>query len=792
MDFFSPKKISLLNNASKFVGSFSASIVASAVQANGKILLGGSFVSYSPTLKNRLIRLNSDGSLDTDFCINASEGNKFANTVNAIAVQTDGKILVGGAFTNYAGTGNRNALVRLNANGTLDTAFCVNAPDGAKFSTSIVNSIVVQTDGKILVGGTFNSYAGTTNRSKLIRLNSDGTLDTAFCVNASDGTKFSSTVSVISLQTDGKIIIAGLFTAYAGTTGRNVLIRLNSDGTTDTAFCVNASDGTKFVGSVVSANIQADGKILIGGNFTDYAGTIGRDRLIRINSNGTLDTAFCTNASDGSKVSGGVLAFAVQTDGKILFGGSFTNYAGTANRSFLIRLNSDGTLDTAFCNNAVDSSKVNSTVSTLAIQSNSKPLIGGNFINYGIPARNRLVSLNVDGTTDTAFCANASNGSKITAISTSAIQTDGKVLLGGFFANHAGVSGRDRLIRFNVNGTLDTAFCTNATDGSKFSNQASSIVIQTDGKILIGGNFLNYAGTAGRSYLIRLNSDGTLDTAFCVNAVDGSKFNAIIYSIEVQTSGQILVGGSFTAYAGTTGRSYLIRLNSDGTLDTTFCTNATDGTKFNSNPYNTATQTDGKILVGGAFTAYAATTGRSYLIRLNANGTLDTTFCTNATDVNKFNGLIQSTTVQTDGKIVIGGSFTDYATTVGRSYLIRLNSNGTTDTTFCTNATDGTKVSAGLNSVIAQTDGSILVGGSFIAYAGTAGRSYLIRLNSDGTTDTAFCANAVDGTKVNNVVSSIVVQSNSKILICGAFTAYKFSRLLFDRFIRLSPKGLLS
>jgi uncharacterized delta-60 repeat protein len=752
------------------------------VQSDGKILVGGSFTNYDNTAnRNRLIRLNSDGTLDTAFCQNAVDGGKFFDgTVRTIAVQSDGKVLVGGDFSNYAGTANRNRLIRLNSDGTLDTAFCHNAVDGGKFSGG-VRTIAVQSDGKVLVGGDFSNYAGTANRNRLIRLNSDGTLDTAFCQNAVDGGKFSGGVWTIAVQSDGKVLVGGNFAGYAGTANRHRLIRLNSDGTLDTAFCQNAVDGGKFSNVVTTIAVQSDGKILVGGNFESYAGTAFRNRLIRLNSDGTLDTAFTANSSDDNKFRSNIASVVIQSDGEVLVGGDFSNYAGIANRNRLIRLNSDGTLDTAFTENSSDGGKFGLVlVNSIAIQSDGKVLVGGNFLNYaGTSGRNYLIRLNSDGTLDTTFTQNVSSDIKFNNLVNSvAVQSDGKILVGGNFTDYAGPASRNRLIRLNSDGTLDTAFTENSSDGGKFRSSIESVVIQSDGKILVGGSFTSYAiqsdgGAFNRNGLVRLNSDGTLDTAFCQNAVDGAKFgiSGTVSTIAVQSDGKILVGGTFTNYAGTTSRNRLIRLNSDGTLDTAFTENSSDGGKFNNIVRSIAIQSDGKILVGGNFTNYAGTTSRNRLIRLNSDGTLDTAFTENSSDGGKFSS-IESVVIQSDGKILVGGVFTNYGGTSGRSRLVRLNSDGTLDTDFCQNAVDGAKFNSDITSIAIQTDGRVLVGGGFSNYAGTTSRNRLIRLNSDGTLDTAFTENSSDGGKFNNIVRSIAIQSDGKILVGGNFTNY--------------------
>ena len=757
-----------------------------------KISIGGNQTNYVKNKRNYLINLNIDGSLDEAFCINGIDS-KFNASVQSVEIDDNEKILAVGAFTDFGGTTNRNRIVRFNSNGTLDTTFCTNAVDGNKFN-ALLNNLVLQSDGKILVGGTFTNYAGTTGRNKLVRLNSDGTLDTSFCNNAVDSTKFNGDIYSIYVQSDGKILIGGDFTAYAGTTNRNRLVRLNSDGTLDTSFCTNASDGNKINSTIRALSVQSDGKILVGGFFTSYAGTTNRNKLIRLNSDGTLDSAFCVNASDGSKINFSVYNIKIQSNQKILFSGDFSSY-GTANRNGLVRLNSDGTVDTAFCANASDNTKFSSSpyIYALALQSDGKILVGGLFLSYaGITNRNHLIRLNSDGTLDTTFCNNAVD----TEIFSNTITTSGgvllidssnKLLVGGNFINFKNVTTRNYLIKFNIDGTVDTTFCTNAVDLSKFNAYISALEKQSNGDILIGGNFTNYGSVAGRTRLLRVSSSGILDTAFCANAVDGKNINFAVRSIKVQSDGKILIGGEFITYGGTTGRNLLLRLNADGTLDTPFCTNAVDGNKFGSIAINSvALQSDSKILVGGNFTSYAGTTNRNRLVRLNSDGTLDSTFCINASDSNKFGASINSIQIQSDGKILAGGAFTAYAGTANRNYLIRLNSDGTLDTTFCTNASDGAKFNALISTIEVQSDGKIIITGNFTNYNGITGRDRVLRLNSDGTLDTSFCNNGVDNSKFTTNAICSITNSNAEVYILGGFT---YSGIGLD--LKRSSSGLI-
>jgi uncharacterized delta-60 repeat protein len=363
-----------------------------------KIVVGGAFTTFNGNTRNRLTRLNSDGTEDTSFYTNL--GTAFNSNANSIYVQSDTKILVGGNYNIFNGN-TRNFLIRLNSDGTEDTGFYTNL--GTGFSGTI-NSVNVQSDGKILVGGVFTTLNGNT-RNRLTRVNSDGTEDTSFYSNL--GTAFNNQVYAIAIQSDGKILVGGQFTQLNSNT-RNRLLRLNSDGTEDTSFYMNL--GTGFSSTVVSIDVQSDGKILVGGIYTTLNGNI-RNRLVRLNSDGTEDSAFYTNM--GTAFGGLINDIRIQSDGKILVGGNFTTFNGNT-RNRLLRLNSDGTEDTTFYTNL--GTGFVSNVSDINIQSNGKIVIGGLFGTFNGNTRNRLVRLNSDGTEDTSFYTNLGTGFGVGAV----------------------------------------------------------------------------------------------------------------------------------------------------------------------------------------------------------------------------------------------------------------------------------------------------------------------------------------------------------------------------------------
>jgi uncharacterized delta-60 repeat protein len=191
----------------------------------------------------------------------------------------------------------------------LDTTF---DPD----ANNTVYLLVVQADGKILMGGDFTAVGGVT-RNGIARLNADGSLDATFNPDADDD------VLSLAVQADGKILMGGYFTTV-GDVARNGIARLNADGSLDATFNPDAND------YVLSLAVQADGKILMGGDFNKG--------IARLNADGSLDATFNSDASASANKK--VLSLVVQADGKILMGGGFTIVGGVA-RSYIARLSAD-------------------------------------------------------------------------------------------------------------------------------------------------------------------------------------------------------------------------------------------------------------------------------------------------------------------------------------------------------------------------------------------------------------------------------------------------------------------
>ena len=330
---------------------------SSAMQTDGKIVMGGVFTTVGGVARNRIARLNSDGTFDAGFNPDVN------GEVHSVAVQADGRILIAGLFTTVGGL-TRSNIARLNADGTPDPAF---APD----ANGLVRCVTVQPDGKLVIGGAFTTMGGVT-RNRLARLNADGSLDTSFNPDANGE------VRSIAVQADGQFVIGGQFTTVGGVT-RNNAARINASGTLDAGFNPNVGD------AVSAVALQVDGSMVIGGPFTSVGG-VTRNRIARLNADGTLDAGFNPDAN------GEVRNTAVQADGRIMIGGGFTAVGGVT-RNRLARLNADGTLDAGFDPNA------NGAVHGLMLQADGQVVIHGAFTGVGGLARNRIARLENDPAT---------------------------------------------------------------------------------------------------------------------------------------------------------------------------------------------------------------------------------------------------------------------------------------------------------------------------------------------------------------------------------------------------------
>lgn len=744
-------------------GAF-GTIYTSSIQSDGKILIGGDFWKYNGTNCSRIIRLNTDGSIDVSFnnIINSS------NSVNSINIQSDGKIVITGSF----------GIKRLNTDGSIDSTF-ISSNTNPLTSGGEIKTSTIQQDGKILIGGSFTTY-NNISTYRIARLNTDGSLDTNFNVGGLGaqygitGSSNETIVKNIKLQADGKIIVIGNFTAFNSTVRKHIA-RLNNDGSIDLSF--NSEIGFGFQSNqYVNANsisVQNDGKIIVGGQFISYNNTPVKG-LVRINSDGSIDNTFNIgnsltatyyyNPSQFTTIPGQVVTSEIQSDGKILIGGDFVEINQIPMRN-LARLNSDGSLDTSFNNIKGPSTfypnyyNYTGIISTIVL-SNQNIFFGGNYHQYNYTYTGSFAKLDYNGSIDFGF--NKNNGPNGNVFCTKT-QPDGKIIIGGNFSRYNG-NDKKGIVRVNVDGSIDTSFnigdgIINSTDPPSANNYSIySIVIQSDGKIIIAGLFNMYNNNP-KSLIVRLNSDGSVDNTF--NPVLPSLYQ--IKNLILQPDGKVIVKSD----------NKLFRLNSDGSNDVFFNYITLYNSSGTINYFNKtiALKNDGKIIYSD---------GNS-IKSLNNDGSIDVSF-----NVITASGGVASIEIQPDGKIIAAGGFTS-VNNVNVHKIARFNSNGTLDVTFFPN---NFYISDRILTTKTLSNGKILLG----CYHDTnQSNQSLLLLNSNGSLDSNFNTGTgftFDLNDVNRSVYDINIQDDNKILVGGSFTTY--NGVNQNRILRLNNSGSLS
>lgn len=764
--------------------------------------------------------------------------------------------------TNYVGTSCRY-FIKLLENGTPDDIFNQEAVFNfdpfsgitTYYFNSLINDIKTQSDGKILLGGTFTNYKSTGN-NRLIRLNINGSLDTAFSLNANAALSSVTGIFGLEIQNDGKIIVLCNETTLK-------LKRLNTNGTEDTSYYTNSSAIGINATATSSSRIylQPDGKLIVFGGSLNHL-VYGSCYILRLNTNGTEDTSFTNSVTRPSGINAfnGNIRSVIQYGDKLYFGGRFTEWTtNPVNQglSYLISFNSDLTLNSTFNNVAVRSgttpllsiSNASTNPIQLATSFSGLLIVTGSFINYkNIKFLNNCIFLSpstgelsienskrvVNYGTRTRKFHGAINRIRYSS-------ADDSYVVGGNFLNYGELfySSTDNLasntrssylVKLNSDGTSNNSFNTNCVylGASRFNNIVSDIAVQGDGKVNLAGSFtsVSYADIGPSNinnirYFLRLNPDGTPDQSFILNSsvvfssgTYVSRFSSTVTRVLVLSNGKILVSGAFTNYTGSaggtvTGLSRYIRLNADGTEDRAYNDIATrSGTtaKFSSTINAICELSSGQVIVGGAFTNYGGVTGYSRLIILSASGAItaaETSFINNAivtgTTAKFSSGAITSVVEQPDGKILIGGSFSNYGGIQGVNCFIRLNADGTLDSSFVNNASViGTApkfVLGQVDNITIDSDGTILVGGTFNYAPDGANVSYrrFMKFNSDGTINTSFMNNCrFSNTYTTNIASCLV--SDEKYLVGGNFTNYYNERFYldydkFDYFVVLNRNG---
>ena len=670
-------------------------------------------------------------------------------TIWAIAVQPDGKIYIGGQFTQVNGV-NQAYLARLWPDGSLDASFTPTFAGANAWESPVIRRILVVANDDVLIAGSFGKVNGQIQHD-FARLAGDGSLGAGFASPTDRGL----VCLALARKLTGEFLI-GTPTA---------ILQFDATGNNEQVFATVSS----VAGRIVAL---ADGRFLIAGPTIVNGASV--NSLSRVNNTGTVDGSFLLPSSPsifdvavfgnsyylgtGSTLFKGSLANVMKfTDAGVEaadftppFGGNQTSEievlsdgkilaVGTTSTPGVWRLNRDGSYDATF-----PAVAINNHVRALEVLPDGQILIAGDFTTVNGQPRNHIARLSADGHLEMSFTA--SSDSHVYAL---ARRSDGAINIGGSFTT---INGQPHaaLARLTPTATVDSAF-TPTVNGPVYS-----LLSTPDDQLIVGGAFGTVNG-APRSNLAQLLPTAALDETFTPNP-DGP-----VYSLLRQADGSLLVAGNFTQIGGGF-IARLARLDATGALDPAFAPNPSAAV------HTLAQQSDGRLIIGGAFTNVSSQPA-ARLARLTNAGAFDAGFSASATG-----GDVYAVLVQPDGKIVVGGAFTQI-NGQPRAYLARLEANGALDASFAPTTTMGGPVYA----LALQLDGRLIAGGAFTSVTvdgAPVTRNRLARFDANGALDSGWDANA------NDTVYAIALLPDGKVLVGGAFTT--MGGQPHDRIARLS------
>ncbi len=737
-----------------------------------------------------LARYNPNGTLDLSF---GDEGRVITpGFAQAVAIQSDGKIVVGGTISGqHHPNPIRFALTRYNSDGSTDATFDADGTVTTAIGTgsAYLRSIAIHSDGKIVAAGYISN---SQNAFALARYNPNGSLDTTFDLDGKvitavgdplPGRAITESIAYsLAIQPDGKVVAAGQ--AYTiGFGWGSALTRYNLDGSLDTSFDSDGIATTAFSNGLAiatSISIQPDGKIVAAG--FSYTGTNGGSEfaLARYNSNGSPDTTFDSDGMVTTAIgprADGANSVAVQPDCKIVAAGYSYNALLTNSDLAAVRYNANGSLDATFDFDGMLTTPIDSTVgdlesfNSIAIQPNGKIIgVGGSRVDGGDsiivrydPSGSLDTTFDGDGIVTTLFLFFDGN-----ALHDVAIQPDGKLVTAG-----AGGGGMFAVARYDTAGSRDLTF-----GGSGIVHEpipaAKAVAIQIDGKIVAAGAFRDGDDVVLDYFaLTRYNANGSPDLSFhndgFVSTAVGSSDSSSVGAIALQADGKIVVAGSAD------GSFAVVRYGIDGLLDTSFggdgiVTTPVGNNGIGAHASSVILQPDGKIVASGR-----SSEGFT-VVRYDPNGSLDPTFDADGIAANFLSDIdrVHSSVLQPDGKIIVAGSRWSAFDSIDFA-LVRYNSNGSLDSTFgagglITQEVGGSDSVA--HAVALQPDGKILAAGYSANRQGLlfSNDFALVRFTPDGSLDTTFGAEGVASADFENSYDQaygMVLDSQGRAVLVG-------------------------
>lgn len=723
-------------------------VFASAIQEDGMVLIGGAFTEYNGTPQKGVARIRIDGSPDPAFVTAGGISGGLGASVNAIKLLKDKSMLIGGTFGQVGGVA-RKCLAKLKPNGALDTSFDPSA--GVDGANARISTLTVQSNDRILIGGTFEKVQNTA-RKNVARLNADGTLDASFNAGSVSGE-----VDAVLALPDNRILIGGVFTTIGGSSRPSVAM-LNPDGSL-TSWTLNSSNLSIY--KLEAMILQPDGKLVLGGRFASND-PFANFTVLRANADGSMDRTF--NASMAS-IFDDVKALAVRQDSKILIAGSF-NWIGKASRGNIARLQADGKVDNTFYPGQL----VDGVVNTFSLDQEGNITLAGEFQGVNGESRKRIARLLCNlpgppepGSIDTTFDMGAGPDLYVHAM---ALQPDGRIVIGGEFTK-VDETPRSGIARLNADGSHDLTFNPGAGfqgSGGMRPMSVVSVCVLDDGRIAVGGGFSQVNGVA-RANIAILEKDGSLNRAFNFAGLQNTKADDLSFSsssrpisdlVQLPDKNLMFLYRYYDTISFEQYRSLCV-VDATGNL----VRRITLGDSF----FDHVLVANERLYAVGTFTIPGKSMPEQTLIRMSLDGTYDPGFHIDPLGQSGWgSSIIGPFAIQPNGKAITSALYVTANAGVPTSKFYwgkpsRFNPDGTLDRSFVVGGEGQSNRSIErVDSMLFQPDGKIVLAGLFLD------RPALVRLLASGEVDGRF---ATQNQFVTPSISSMLLLPDNKILICG-------------------------
>ena len=574
------------------------SVQAIARQSDGKLIIGGYFSLVDGVPRLNIARLNADGSLDSTWNPGAN------STVTALAVDSNDNIYVGGQFTTLGGQG-RNRIARVTSAGAVDSWYPAGGANGD------VATLAVDGNDNIYVGGPFSTLGGQ-GRNYIARVTSAGAVDSWYPSGGAN-----STVYALAVDGNDNVYVGGSFSTLGGQ-GRNYIARVTSAGAVDSWYPTNGANGT-----VATLAVDSNDNIYVGGGFTTLGGSTHLSLAVVDKTSGTpmANSVYVGHA-------GNIWALARDSAGRLVVGGSFYGVRGGIGRNNLLRLNADGSLDTTW--NPSASGPVNA----LAVDGSNNVYVGGQFGTLGGQPRNRIARVTSAGAVDGWYPGGVGASGTVYAL---ALDGSNNVYVGGFFTTLGG-QGRNNIARVTNAGAVDGWY---PPGGANDSVNALAV----DGSNLYVGGFFTTLGGLPRNYIARVNGGGAVDGWYPPGGANGA-----VGALALDGSNHVYVGGSFSTLGGQS-RNRIAHVTGAGVVDTWYPSSA-NGQGANGAVFALTVDDNHNVYVGGGFLTLGGQS-RDFIARVTSAGAVDGWY-----PLGGANDFVNALAVDGNNHVYVGGRFT--------------------------------------------------------------------------------------------------------------------------------------